>query len=148
MTKYLLFAKIDETLVYRKTGKAYEKGYTIKGNTVYGENGRKIGNISKNLTKKEKARIEKAELNRQKKAERSFKKVENARDENDYAEKDDVSLNNFMMVLTQAWIDGAINETEFNDFRIRYLDADKRTRSLIWKELYALFRERDYDPSD
>ena len=34
-------------LVYRNTGRAAPSSYTVRGNTVYGANGRKIGNIGK-----------------------------------------------------------------------------------------------------
>lgn len=34
-------------LVYRNTGKAAPSAYTVRGNTVYGSNGRKIGNVGK-----------------------------------------------------------------------------------------------------
>ena len=34
-------------LVYRNTGKTAPSAYTVRGNTVYGSNGRKIGNVGK-----------------------------------------------------------------------------------------------------
>ena len=46
-------------LVYRNTGRVAPESYTVKGNTVYGKNGRKIGQIGKG-TAKQQATIRKA----------------------------------------------------------------------------------------
>lgn len=46
--RYTLFAWNQYgQLAYRNTGQVVTKGYTVRGNTVYGENGRKIGNVGK-----------------------------------------------------------------------------------------------------
>ena len=48
MSKFKLFGfnQYGE-LVYRKTGRAAPSSYTVRGNTVYGKDGRKIGNVGK-----------------------------------------------------------------------------------------------------
>ena len=48
MSKFRLFGfnQYGE-LVYRKTGRAAPSSYTVRGNTVYGKDGRKIGNVGK-----------------------------------------------------------------------------------------------------
>ena len=48
MSKFKLFGfnQYGE-LVYRKTGRAAPSTYTVRGNTVYGKDGRKIGNVGK-----------------------------------------------------------------------------------------------------
>lgn len=48
MAKFRLFGfnQYGE-LVYRKTGRAAPSSYTVRGNTVYGKDGRKIGNVGK-----------------------------------------------------------------------------------------------------
>ena len=48
MAKFRLFGfnQYGE-LVYRKTGRAAPSTYTVRGNTVYGKDGRKIGNVGK-----------------------------------------------------------------------------------------------------
>lgn len=51
-------------LVYKKTGRLAPEGYTFRKNTVYGPNGRRIGSLSRKLTKTEAAQIAKAEKNR------------------------------------------------------------------------------------
>lgn len=51
-------------LVYKKTGRLAPEGYTFRKNTVYGPNGRRIGSLSRKLTKAEAAMIMKAERNR------------------------------------------------------------------------------------
>lgn len=53
-------------LVYRSTGKLAPSSYTFRKNTVYGSDGRRIGSLSRNLTKKEAAKIAKAERSRNK----------------------------------------------------------------------------------
>ena len=55
-------------LVYKSTGRKAPSQYSVKGSTVYGTNGRKIGTVSRKLTKTEKARIDKAYANRLKRS--------------------------------------------------------------------------------
>ena len=63
------------TLVYKSTGKLAPSSYTFKKNTVYGANGRRVGSLSRNLTKTEAAKIAKAERNRIKRGQRAQRKV-------------------------------------------------------------------------
>lgn len=51
-------------LVYKSTGKLAPEGYKFRKNTVYGLNGRRIGTLSRKLTKTEAAKIAKAERSR------------------------------------------------------------------------------------
>lgn len=53
-------------LVYKSSGKLAPEGYTFRKNTVYGMNGRRVGSLSRNLTKTEAVKIAKAEANRNK----------------------------------------------------------------------------------
>ena len=50
-------------LVYRSSGKLAPSSYTVRGSTVYGKDGRKIGQIGKG-TKKEQATIRRASTRR------------------------------------------------------------------------------------
>ena len=64
MSKYRLFAYNQYgSLVYRSTGKLAPESYTVRGNTVYGANGRKIGNVGKG-TAKERRTVESAARSR------------------------------------------------------------------------------------
>ena len=60
MSKFRLFGfnQYGE-LVYRKTGRAAPSSYTVRGNTVYGKDGRKIGNVGKG-TKAQQSTMRKA----------------------------------------------------------------------------------------
>lgn len=58
-------------LVYKSTGKLAPEGYKFRKNTVYGPNGRRIGTLSRKLTKTEAARIAKAEKSRKQRAARA-----------------------------------------------------------------------------
>ena len=62
-------------LVYKSTGKLAPSSYTFKKNTVYGANGRRVGSLSRNLTKTEAAKIAKAERSRTKRGQRAQRKV-------------------------------------------------------------------------
>ena len=61
-------------LVYKSTGKLAPSTYTFRKNTVYGPNGRRIGSLSRKLTKTEAAKIAKAERHRAERARRSTAK--------------------------------------------------------------------------
>ena len=63
LTKFALSPSGE--LVYRSTGKLAPAGYTYRKYTVYGKNGRRIGSLSRNLTKTETKRIARAEQSRQ-----------------------------------------------------------------------------------
>lgn len=64
LTKFTISPSGD--LVYKSNGKLAPEGYTFRKNTVYGKNGRRVGSLSRNLTKTEAAKIAKAEANRNK----------------------------------------------------------------------------------
>lgn len=62
LTKFTLSPSGE--LVYKSTGKLAPSDYSFRGSTVYGSNGRRIGSLSRKLTKKDAARIAKAERSR------------------------------------------------------------------------------------
>lgn len=64
LTKFTISPSGD--LVYKSSGKLAPSSYTFRKNTVYGANGRRVGTLSRNLTKTEAAKIAKAEANRNK----------------------------------------------------------------------------------
>lgn len=64
LTKFTISPSGD--LVYKSNGKLAPEGYTFRKNMVYGKNGRRVGSLSRNLTKTEAAKIAKAEANRNK----------------------------------------------------------------------------------
>ena len=64
LTKFTLSPSGD--LVYKSNGKLAPSSYTFRKNTVYGADGRRVGSLSRNLTKTEAAKIAKAEANRNK----------------------------------------------------------------------------------
>lgn len=64
LTKFTISPSGD--LVYKSSGKLAPEGYTFRKNTVYGKNGRRVGSLSRNLTKTEAVKIAKAEANRNK----------------------------------------------------------------------------------
>lgn len=51
-------------LVYKSTGKLAPESYKFRKNTVYGPNGRRIGTLSRKLTRAEATKIAKAEKSR------------------------------------------------------------------------------------
>lgn len=61
-------------LVYKSTGKLAPEGYTFRKNTVYGKNGRRVGTLSRNLTKTQAERIAHAEQSRQRRTGRAAAK--------------------------------------------------------------------------
>lgn len=62
-------------LVYKSTGKLAPEGYTFRKNTVYGKNGRRVGTLSRNLTKTQAEKIAKAERNRNARRARAARKT-------------------------------------------------------------------------
>ena len=62
LTKFTLSPSGD--LVYKSTGKLAPEGYTFRKNTVYGKNGRRVGSLSRNLTRTQAEKIAKAERTR------------------------------------------------------------------------------------
>lgn len=64
MAKFVKFGLTSSgELVYRSTGKLAPSDYTVRGSTVYGRNGRKIGQIGKG-TKTEQTKIRRAQTRR------------------------------------------------------------------------------------
>ena len=61
-------------LVYRSTGKKAPAGYSFRKNTVYNKNGRRIGSLSRSITKTEAKRIARAEQSRQRRTGRAAPK--------------------------------------------------------------------------
>ena len=57
-------------LVYKSTGKLAPSTYTFRKNTVYGPDGRRIGSLSRKITRKEAQRIASAEKSRNRRAAR------------------------------------------------------------------------------
>lgn len=62
LTKFTISPSGD--LVYKSSGKLAPEGYTFRKNTVYGKNGRRVGSLSRNLTRTQAEKIAKAERNR------------------------------------------------------------------------------------
>ena len=62
LTKFTLSPSGD--LVYKSNGKLAPEGYTFRKNTVYGKNGRRVGSLSRNLTRTQAEKIAKAERSR------------------------------------------------------------------------------------
>ena len=62
LTKFTISPSGD--LVYKSTGKLAPEGYTFRKNTVYGKNGRRVGSLSRNLTRTQAEKIAKAERSR------------------------------------------------------------------------------------
>ena len=73
LTKFTLSPSGD--LVYKTSGKLAPSSYTFRKNTVYGANGRRVGSLSRNLTKTEAAKIAKAERNRNARRAKAAKKA-------------------------------------------------------------------------
>ena len=76
LTKFTLSPSGD--LVYRKTGRLAPDNYVFRKNTVYrvGEDGvrRRVGTLSRKITKTEAAKISRAEKNREKRRARELTK--------------------------------------------------------------------------
>ena len=73
LTKFTLSPSGD--LVYKSTGKLAPEGYTFRKNTVYGKNGRRVGSLSRNLTRAQAEKIAKAERNRNARRSKAAKKA-------------------------------------------------------------------------
>lgn len=72
LTKFTISPSGD--LVYKSTGKLAPSDYKFRKNTVYGPNGRRIGTLSRKLTKKDAARIASAERSRKARVRRTVSK--------------------------------------------------------------------------
>ena len=73
LTKFTLSPSGD--LVYKSTGKLAPEGYTFRKNTVYSKNGRRVGSLSRNLTRTQAEKIAKAERNRNARRSKAAKKA-------------------------------------------------------------------------
>ena len=74
LTKFTLSPSNE--LVYKSTGKLAPSDYTFRKNTVYGPNGRRVGTLSRKLTKKEARKIANAERNRNKRKAAAQRKMQ------------------------------------------------------------------------
>ena len=66
-------------LVYKSNGKLAPEGYTYRKNTVYGKNGRRVGSLSRKLTRTQAEKIAKAERSRNTRAKAAKKAGEMAK---------------------------------------------------------------------
>ena len=73
LTKFTLSPSGD--LVYKSNGKLAPDGDTFRKNTVYGKNGRRVGSLSRNLTRTQAEKIAKAERNRNARRSKAAKKA-------------------------------------------------------------------------
>lgn len=73
LTKFTISPSGD--LVYKSNGKLAPEGYTFRKNTVYGKNGRRVGSLSRNLTRTQAEKIAKAERNRNVRKAKAAKKA-------------------------------------------------------------------------
>ena len=73
LTKFTISPSGD--LVYKSNGKLAPEGYTFRKNTVYGKNGRRVGSLSRNLTRAQAEKIAKAERNRNARRSKAAKKA-------------------------------------------------------------------------
>ena len=163
MAKFIKFTMTEGgALIYRNTGQYFNKKFTVKGNTVYGANGRKIGNIGK-PTKEQAKRIEKARENRQKKIKTQIKKygVKPAKGKlgyRDLAEAGEVSeyggvpldryqqeLSNLAIQLRDCVDAGFMSEDVAQSYLNRWMDAkNDAERKAIWTDVKRYFKDHGY----
>lgn len=164
MTKYVKFA-LTETgdLVYRNTGQIYLKKYTIKGNTVYGANKRKIGNIGK-PNKEQSKKIERAKANRQKKIDTQIKKFggnpkegnlgfRDLADAGEVASYGSVPLDRYQQELSNLAIQlrdcvdaGFMTEKTAQSFLNRWMGAkNDAERKAVWTDVKRFFVDKGYN---
>ena len=77
LTKFTISPSGD--LVYKSSGKLAPEGYTFRKNTVYGKNGRRVGSLSRNLTRTQAEKVAKAERKRNTRAKAARKAGEMAK---------------------------------------------------------------------
>ena len=149
-------------LVYRNTGQYYAKKYTIRGNTVYGSNGRKIGNIGK-PNKEQAKKIERAKANRQKKVKTQIKKYgvkprEGNLGYRDLADAGEVAgyggvpldryqqeLSNLAIQLRDCVDAGFMDEKTAQSYLNRWMDAKNDSeRKAIWTDVKRYFKDKGY----
>lgn len=165
MVRYIKFT-LDQggNLVYRNTGKYYMKKYTVKGHTVYGSSGRKIGTVGKPDARQSK-RIETAKRNREKKVRKATEKMGAKRegslsvrdlamihDTVDYKDsaipidRYQQELYNLSSALTECVDAGFMTEEEAQSFINKWLDCTTDTeRDGVWNEVKARFKDLGYE---
>ena len=165
MAKYIKFT-IDNggNLVYRNTGKYFMKKYTVKGHTVYGSNGRKIGTIGKPDAKQRK-RIETAKRNREKKVKKATEKmggkregslsyrdladIHDAIDYHDYSipiSRYQQELYNLSSALADCVDAGYMTDEEAQSFINKWMDAkNDKERDGVWNEVKSRFKDVGYE---
>lgn len=163
MAKFVKFSlTANNELVYRNTGQYYTKKYTIKGYTVYGSNGRKIGTVGK-PTAKQKKRIETAKKNREKRMRQQVKKFggtptgttvgyRDLADAGEMAVYGDVPLSryqqelvNFSIMVRECVDAGYMTDAEAQSFINRWMGARSNAeRNAIWNDVKKFFKDKGY----
>lgn len=165
MARYIKFT-LDQggNLVYRNTGKYYMKKFTVKGHTVYGANGRKIGTVGK-PTGKQAKRIERAKINREKRVRQATKKmgakrtgslsyrdladIHDAIDYKDYSipvSRYQQELYNLSSALRDCVDAGYMSEEEAQSFINKWMDAtNDDERDGVWNEVKSRFKDLGYE---
>lgn len=170
MAKNTLFTIVENNLVYRNTGRVYSGTYTVKGHTVYGNTGRKIGTVGKPTTAKQKKIIERVQKRLKKKKQFvKFKETETIKIEETQQNKglslqdladigrsrgpDDkgmydvyqTELYNLAEILQDAIDSGAITQQEGQSLLNDWLNAKTtEERNNVWNRVRALFDERGF----
>lgn len=153
---------IDGNLVYRNTGQYFTKKFEVKGHTVYGANGRKIGTIGK-PTKTQEKRIETAKRGREKKIEKQIRKFGAKPDKGklgyrDLAEVSEVAdygevplsryqqeLSNLAIQLRDCVDAGFMSEETAQSYINRWMDAKNDSeRKQIWTDVKRYFKDHGY----
>ncbi len=163
MAKYIKFTLTSNNeLVYRNTGQFFTKKYTIKGYTVYGANGRKIGTVGKPNAKQQK-RIDTAKKNREKKIAQQVKKFgakpsgtnvtyRDLADAGEMAVYGDVPLSryqqelvNFSLMIRECVDAGYMTEEVAQSFINRWMGArSDAERNAIWNDVKKFFKDKGY----
>lgn len=168
--KYIQFSTDNGNLVYRNTGRIYEKSYEIKGKTVY-HDGRKIGMIGK-PTKQQAQKIQTAKTNRLKKAQKLVKdyskakksgsidniKIPNYKDlaeiratmpilkKIDQFSKLQIEMYNFATRLNHLVNAGKITNDEANAWMDKWVKSKtKEDRTNLWKQLKTYEKDLGYE---
>ena len=143
-------------LVYKSTGKLAPAGYHFRKNTVYGPNGRRVGSLSRKLTKTEASKIAKAQKSRNRRLARQASKPSQGRPK---APSQKAARAGGAMAYGEDW--DAIDTTEFpeaaaaikEEFAQRVRDAAvsvapewlaKRIRAFTTDALWRGYEENAY----
>jgi len=163
MVKYIKFTLTPNgDLLYRNTGQYYMKKFTVKGYTVYGTNGRKIGTVGK-PTKAQSERIETAKKNREKRLRQQVKKLggepkngnvgfRDLADAGEMAVYGDVPLSryqqeliNFSLIIRDCVDAGKLTEEEGQSYINRWMGAKSDAeRNAIWNDVKKMFKDKGY----